>query len=205
MKKHIFFLLFLLGNFLLSPGQTKEDVQKLGLTNEQLITSFEKRRMILTNNSTGKRKIIKERSYAKIKMKGNPIKFDVIMEAFLTDTIIVSTLVPQLQTNQINLKFQEFKLLPLKDIELIEYTIRHRKVTFWAGFVCVISGVNTAVLTVIMPLILGNAGEIYSQPRFPITVASGVIIYFVGRKLLKSLTPKDYNLESEWNYRIEKK
>lgn len=128
----------------------------------------------------------------------------VVLEAFLSDTIIVSSLTPQLQDNEIKLGFTEFKLLPLNDIESIEYSVRHRGATYWTAFVAIIVGVEFVILPIIMPPITGET-ELYSQPQFPIMVISGVVIYILGRKLMKSLTPKEYVLGTDWSYRVVKK
>ena len=55
-----------------------------------------------------------------------------------------------------------------------------------------------------MPVITGET-TLYSQPQFPITVISGVVIFVLGRKLIKSLIPKKYVLGTDWNYRVVKK
>lgn len=205
MKKHYIFSLAFTLILILSFGQTIEEVKKLGLTDSQLRVSFEKRQILLTKNSSTKTKKIKEGAFARIKIKGDSAKSEVILEAFLTDTIIVSSLKPQLMGKQIRLEFTEFRLIPIKGIESIEYSVRHRSLTYWTGFVTYIVGFELIFLPTIMPLILGNADEIYSQPSFPYTVASGVVIFFVGRKILKSLKPKEYNLLTDYDYRVVKK
>lgn len=204
MKKQYLFILFFTLNFFLSSGQTIEDIKNLGLTDSQLRTSFEKRQILLTNNSKKKTKKIKEGAFATIKMKGDTTKMQVILEAFLTDTIIVSSLTPQLTGKEIKLGFTEFKLLPLTDIESIEYSVRHRGVTYWTAFVAIIVGAEFVILPIIMPPITGET-ELYSQPQFPIMVISGAVIFILGRKLMKSLTPKEYVLATDWSYRVVKK
>lgn len=204
MKKQYLFILFFSLNFILSFGQTIEDIKNLGLTDSQLRTSFEKRQILLTNNSKKKNKKIKEGAFAIIKMNGDTTKMQVVLEAFLTDTIIVSSLTPQLTGKEIKLGFTEFKLLPLNDIESIEYSVRHRGVTYWTAFVAIIVGAEFVILPIIMPAITGET-ELYSQPQFPITVISGVIIFVLGRNLMKSLTPKEYTLGTDWSYRVVKK
>lgn len=204
MKKHHLVALFVFLNFNLSFGQTIEDIKKLGLTDSQLRTSFEKRQIRLTAKSGKKTKKIKEGAFATVKMKGDTSMMPVVLEAFLADTIIVSSLLPQLNNKEIKLSFTEFKLLPLSDIESIQYSVRHRGITFWTGFVLYIVGAELVILPTIMPLILGNADEIYSQPSFPYEIGAGVILFFIGVKMLKSTKPKMYNL-SDWNYSVVKK
>jgi hypothetical protein len=205
MKKQYLFYLVLFLNITLSFGQTIQDVKSLGLSDSQLRTSFEKRQIILTNNSTKKTKKIKEGAYAVIKMRGDTTKMELILEAFLSDTIIVSSLTPQLTGKEIKLGFTEFKLLPINDIESIEYSVRHIKGTYWASFLMTLTGLEMAVLPVIMPLILGNTDKVYSQPQFPFMVVGGVVLYFCGRRLQKTLTPKEYELGIDWSYRVVKK
>lgn len=202
-KQYLFSVVFIL-HFIFTYGQTIEDIKNLGLTDSQLRTSFEKRQIILTNNSTKKTKKIKEGAFATIKMKDDTTRMQVVLEAFLSDTIIVSSLTPQLQDKEIKLGFTEFKLLPLNDIESIEYSVRHRGTTYWTAFVAIIVGAEFVILPIIMPPITGET-ELYSQPQFPIMVISGVVIYILGRKLMKSLTPKEYVLGADWSYRVVKK
>ena len=202
-KQYLFSVVFIL-HFIFTYGQTIEDIKNLGLTDSQLRTSFEKRQIILTNNSTKKTKKVKEGAFATIKMKGDTTRMQVVLEAFLSDTIIVSSLTPQLQDNEIKLGFTEFKLLPLNDIESIEYSVRHRGATYWTAFVAIIVGAEFVILPIIMPPITGET-ELYSQPQFPIMVISGVVIFILGRKLMKSLTPKEYVLGADWSYRVVKK
>jgi hypothetical protein len=204
MKKQHLFILFFSLNLILSFGQTIEDVKNLGLTDSQLGTSFEKRQILLTNNSKKKTKKIKEGAFATIKMKGDTTKMQVVLEAFLTDTIIVSSLTPQLTGKEVKLGFTEFRLLPLSDIESIEYSVRQRGVTYWTAFVAIIAGAEFVILPIIMPP-LTRETELYSQPQFPIMVISGVVICILGRKLMKSLTPKEYVLGTDWSYRVVKK
>jgi hypothetical protein len=203
-KPYLLSLLFILSS-ILSHAQTFEDIKQLGLTDSQLRTSFEKRQILLTNNSTGKMKKIKEGAYAVIKMKGDTAKMEIILAAFLSDTIIVASLTPQLTDKEIKLEFTDFKLLPIKDVESIEYSVRHIKGTYWASFLMTLTGLEMAILPVIMPLIIGNSDEIYSQPQFPFIVIGGVILYICGKKLQKSLTPKEYKLGTDWNYSVVKK
>ena len=205
MKRKYLFIVILLFNFLPLYGQTIEDITKLGLTDSQLRSSFEKRLMLLTNTSTGKSKKIKEGGFATIKMKGDTAKMELILEAFLSDTIIASSLTPQLTGKEIKLGFSEFKLLPIQDIESIEYSVRHINRTYWTGFLMTLVGLEFAVLPVVMPLILGNAEETYSRPQFPYIVAGGVILYICGWRLQKSLVPKEYKLGTEWSYRVMEK
>ncbi|PZR16855.1 MAG: hypothetical protein DI539_17515 [Flavobacterium psychrophilum] len=203
MKKQYLLSIIFISSFILSNAQTIEDIKKLGLTDAQLRTSFEKRQIVLTNNSKRTKKI-KEGAFATIKMKDDTTKMQVVLEAFLSDTIIVSSLTPQLAGKEIKLGFTEFKLLPLNDIESIEYSVRHRGVTYWTAFVAIIVGAEFVILPIIMPAITGET-ELYSQPQFPITVISGVIIFVLGRKVMKSLTLKEYALGTDWSYRVVKK
>lgn len=203
MKKQYLLSIIFISSFILSNAQTIEDIKKLGLTDAQLRTSFEKRQIVLTNNSK-KTKKIKEGAFATIKMKGDTTRMQVVLEAFLSDTIIVSSLTPQLTGKEIKLGFTEFKLLPLNDIESIEYSVRHRGATYWTAFVAIIVGAEFVILPIIMPVITGET-ELYSQPQFPITVISGVVIFVLGRKIMKSLTPKEYVLGTDWSYRVVKK
>ncbi|MCR6639875.1 MAG: hypothetical protein NVV82_13070 [Sporocytophaga sp.] len=205
MKKQYLVILLFIINFIPAFGQTIEDVKNLGLTDSQLNTCFEKRQIILTSNSKKKTKKIKEGTFATIKMKSDTAKMQVVLEAFLTDTIIVSSLAPQLTDKEIKLGFYGFTLLPLNDIESIEYSsVRHRGATFWTAFVSIIVGAELVILPIIMPPITGKT-ELYSQPQFPIMVISGVVIYIIGRKLMKSLIPKEYVLGSDWSYSVVKK
>ena len=204
MKKQYLFILVFTLNFILSFGQTIEDIKNLGLTDSQLRNSFEKRQILLTSNSKKKTKKIKEGAFATIKMKGDTTKMQVVLEAFLTDTIIVSSLTPQLTNKEIKLSFTKFKLLPLSDIESIEYSVRHRGVTFWTAFTLVIVGAEFVILPII-PFIDGIADEEYAKLTFPIMVISGVVLYIAGKKLLKSLRPKEYLLGTDWNFRVVKK
>lgn len=205
MTKQFLFTAFYLLTCILSHGQTIEDIRELGLTDSQLQSSFEERTIQLTNYSTGKRRKIKEGAFATIKMKGDTTKMEIILEAFLSDTIIVSLLAPRLTGKEIRLGFAEFKLLPLSDIESIEYSVRHVRGTYWASFLITLIGLEMAVLPVVMPLIIGNADEIYKQAQFPFIVVGGVILYIYGKKLQKKLTPKEYNLVNDWSYRVLKK
>jgi len=132
-KQYLLSIIFISG-FIVSSAQTIEDIKKLGLTDAQLRTSFEKRQIVLTNNSK-KTKKIKEGAFARIKMRDDTTKMQVVLEAFLTDTIIVSSLTPKLIGKEIKLGFTEFKLLPLNNIESIEYSVRHRGGTYWTAFV----------------------------------------------------------------------
>lgn len=202
-KKCLFFLLFNIG-FILSYAQTFEDIKQLGLTNSQLITSLEKRQIVLTNNKNAKTKKIKEGAIATVKLRGDTAKISVVMEAFLSDTIIVSLLKPQLTKKEINLEFAGFSLISIDDIESIGYSVRKRQLTYWTGFATFIVGFELALLPTIMPLIIGNADEIHSRPGFPITVGSGVILFFVGLKMIKSIKFREFNLD-EWSYRVVKK
>lgn len=204
-KQYLFFVIFIL-NFIFSYGQTIDDIKSLGLSDSQLKTSFEKRQIILTNIfSSKKTKKIKEGAYAVIKMRGDTTKMELILEAFLSDTIIASSLTPQLRGKEIKLGFTEFKLLPINDIESIEYSVRNIKGTYWASFLMTLTGLEMAVLPVIMPVILGNTEEVYSQPQFPFIVAGGVVLYICGRRLQKTLTPKEYKIGTDWSYRVVKK
>ena len=202
-KQYLFFVVFIL-HFGSTYAQTIEDIRNLGLTDPQLRPSFERRQIILTNNSIKKTKKVKEGAFATIKMKGDTARMQVVLEAFLSDTIIVSSLTPQLQDNEIKLGFGQLKVLPLNDIESIEYGVRHIGATYWTGFVAFIAGAEFVILPIIMPPITGET-ELYSQPQFPIMVISGVVIYILGRKLMKSLTPKEYVLGTDWSYRVVKK
>lgn len=203
-KQHLISIAFIL-HFTISFGQTVEDVKNLGLTDSQLRTSFENRQILLTSNHTKKTKKIKEGAFAVVKMRGDTTRMELVLEAFLSDTIIVSSLTPQLTGKEIKLEFTEFKLLPMKDIESIDYSVRHLKGTYWASFLMTLTGLEMAVLPVIMPLIIGNTDEVYSQPQFPFIVVGGVVLYICGKRLQKSLTPKEYKLGTDWNYRIVKK
>jgi len=186
-------------------GQTHPDLDSLGLTEAQMEAAFEKRLLLLSNKVSGKKKKIKEGGFAVIKLVGDTTELEVFMEAFLSDTIIVSTWAPQLEGNEIALQFAGFRLLPIKSIETIEYNVRHEGAVFWSSFVMTIAGLNFAVLPVIMPLILGNTEEAYSQPQFPYLVVGGAILFVVGLKLQKTLNPKVYNIGTDWNYHIVKK
>jgi hypothetical protein len=203
MKYYLFTLLFGI-NSVLSFGQTIEDIKNLGLTDSQLRTSFEKRQILLTDNSKEKTKKIKEGAFATIKLKGDSTKMEVVLEAFLTDTIIVSSWTPELTGKRIKLVFTEFKLLPLTDIEWIEYSVRHRGGTFWSAFILVIAGAEFVILPVI-PFIDGSADDDYAKVTFPIMVVSGVVMSIAGIKLMKSLRPKAYILGTDWSYRVVKK
>jgi hypothetical protein len=205
MKKQYIFVAIILFGFILSNAQTIEDVKKLELTDSQLRTSFEKRQILLVNNSTGKKKKIKEGAFAIIKMKGDTAKMELILEAFLSDTIIVSSLIPQLIGKEIKLGFTEFRLLPIKDIESIEYSVRHIKGTYWVSFLMTLTGLEMAVLPVIMPLIIGNSDKVYSRPQFPFIVVGGVVLYICGKILQKALNPKEYKIGTDWDYRVVKK
>jgi|GEM_PF-7085270 len=205
MKKQYLFSVVLILHFIFTYGQTIEDIKNLGLTDSQLRTSFEKRQIILTNNSTKKTKKIKEGAYAVIKMRDDTTRIELILEAFLSDTIIASSLTPQLAGKEIKLGFAEFKLLPINDIESIQYSVRHIKATYWASFLLTLTGLEMAVLPVIMPVILGNTEEVYSQPQFPFIVLGGVVLYICGRRLQKTLTPMEYRIGTDWSYRVLKK
>lgn len=205
MKKQCLFSWMFILNFVFSYGQTIHDVKNLGLTDSQLRTSFEKRQIILTNHSSKKTKKIKEGAYAVIKMRGDTTKNELILEAFLTDTIIVSRLTPQLIDKQIQLGFTEFKLLPIHDIESIEYSVRHGKGSSWASFLMTLTGLEMALLPVIMPVIIGNTDKVYSQTQFPFIVGAGVGLYIYGRSLQKKLIPIEYKIGTEWSYRVVKK
>lgn len=52
---------------------------------------------------------------------------------------------------------------------------------------------------------MGIFKESYSDPSFPYFVGGGVVLYVLGRQLYKSLKPKEYNLNGEWNYQVIKK
>lgn len=203
-KKYLLPIVFVL-NFSFSFGQTIEDVKKLGLTDSQLRTIFEKQEILLTRNSTKKTKKIKEGTFAKIKMKEDTTEMQVVLEAFLTDTIIASSFKPQLTGKEIKLGFTEFKLLPIKNIESIEYSVRHIKGTSTASFLMTLTGLEMAVLPVIMPLIIGNSDKVYSEPQFPFIVVGGVILYVCGKSLQKKLHPKIYKIGTDWEYRVVKK
>jgi hypothetical protein len=68
-----------------------------------------------------------------------------------------------------------------------------------------LAGLEFSIITLAMPLIFGDASEIYSQPQVSITIAGGLILYFCGRKLQKRLIPREYNLTTEWGYSVIKK
>lgn len=205
MRKQYPFALFFILSSILSYGQTIDDVKELGLSNSQLRTSFEKRQIILTNNESKKTRKIKEGAYARIRMRGDTTEVALILEAFLSDTIIASLLTPQLTGKEIELNFTEFKLLPINDIESIEYSVRHIKGTYWASFLMTLTGLDMAILPVIMPVIIGNTEEVYSQPQFPFIVVGGVVLYICGRRLQKKLTPREYKIGTDWSYRVVKK
>jgi hypothetical protein len=204
MRQYLLTTVFLF-HLSLACGQAIDDVKKLGLTDSQIRMSFEKRQILLTNNLTGKRKRVKEGAFATIKMKGDTTKMVTTIEAVLTDTIIVSSLAPRLVGREIKLGFTGFKLLPIKDIEWIVYSVRHVKVTFWVSFIMTLGGLEMAVLPVIMPLLIGNSDEIYSEPQFPFIVIGGAALFICGRKLQKTLRPKEYKFGTDWNYRVVKK
>jgi hypothetical protein len=197
-------LLLILMHSTFSFGQTKEDIDQLGLSDSQLHVSFEQRQIQLTNKNTGKRKKIKEGAFATIKLLGDTTALEVILEAFLKDSIIVSSLKPKLVDNQIQLIFTEFRLIPIDKIDVLQYSVRHKNGTYWGGFLMTLTGMEAVILPLIMPLILGNVDEMYSKPQFPYIVIGGAIIYVVGRKMQKSLKSKDYDF-SEWNYEVIKK
>jgi hypothetical protein len=127
---------------------------------------------------------------------------EVILEAFLTDSIIISVFTPQIENKEVKLNFSEFQVLPIDEIELITYSIKHRGRAFWSGFILIITGADFAILPVVMPLLIGNSEEMYSKPSFPYTIASGVVLYIIGRQLLKSLRPREYNLIEDWQYKV---
>ncbi len=204
MKQLRFCLVFLLLPNL-SFGQTREEVEKLGLTKTQLRTSLEKREIRLTDKLTRKKKKIKEGAFAVIRLKGDTAKLELILEAFLSDTIVVSSLSPKLVGKEIQLEFKEFRLIQLKDIATLEYSVRYPNGTYWTGFMMALIGLEAAVLPVVIPLITGETDEVYSQPQFPYFVVGGVVLYFLGRKVLKTLAPIEYNLETDWNFIVEKK
>lgn len=183
-------------------AQTIEDVNKLGLTSAQMAASLEKRQIVLKSFSGKKKKKIKEGAFASIKLKGDTARMKVILEAFLSDTVIVSVLSSKVINEEITMGFDEFRLVRIQDIEIIEYSVRHINGTYWASFLMTITGFSAAVLPVVMPVIIGNTEEVYSRSQFPFVVAGGVVLFVWGWKLKKSLTPKEYKLGTDWNYKV---
>jgi hypothetical protein len=206
MKPWLPALVFIAG-LTISYGQPVTAIESLGLTDSQLTTVFEKRHLLLTSHSGGKKKKkkVKEGGFAILKMAGDTTEMEVFMEAFLTDTVIVSVWAPQLKGEEIELQFAGLRLIPLKEIGTIEYNVRHEGGVFWSSFVMVITGLNFAVLPVLMPLILGTTEEVYTQPQFPYIVVGGVILFFTGMKLQRMLNPVVYNLGTDWRYEVVKK
>lgn len=197
---YLFSSIFFICSFV-SYSQTIEDIKKLGITDSQLRISVEKRQIRLSDNSGRKHRKIKEGTFAVIKMKGDTTRMNVFLEAFLTDTIIVASWSPHPTDSES--WFNELKLLPLKDIESIERGVSPGK--YWAGYLMTLTGLVMAVSPVIMPLIIGNADEVYSKPQFPFMVIGGVVLYIYGRKLGKRLNLREYKLGTDWSYRVEKK
>ena len=203
MKQLLLSLIFISG-LAVSYGQPHATLESLGLTDSQLQTAYEKGHLLLSSNSSRKKKKIKEGGFAIITLTGDTTKIDVILEAFLADTIIVSTWAHNAEGNDSTLHVSELKLVPIKSIETIEYNVRHESGVFWTSFIMVITGFNFAVLPVVMPLIVGTTEEVYSQPQFPFIVVGGAVLFVGGIKLQRMLNPKVYNLRTDWSYEVRK-
>ncbi len=180
------------------------DFNKLNLSRVQLRSVYEDQMLILTNKMTGKQKAIKEETVAFIRFKNDTNKKEIALNAFFDDSVIISLYEPTLINKEIKLDFSEYKLIPLKQVESISYSIKHRRRAYWGGFILTLTGFEFVFLPVVMPLFLGNAKEIYSKPFFPYMVGGGVASLILGRKLLNSLKFKDYNLNTDWEYRVVK-
>ena len=202
MKKGWFLLILSAFCLMQANAQTVEDVEKLGLTRAQMAAALEKKQIILTSHSGRKKKKIKEGAFASIRLKGDTAKINLILSEFLSDTIIVSTVSPKVVNEEITMGFNEFKLLRIQDIEMIEYSVRNINGTYWTSFIMTITGLTCAVVPVVTPLIIGNTEEVYSQPQFPFIVGGGVVLFVWGWKLTKSLIPKEYKIGTDWNYKV---
>jgi hypothetical protein len=186
-------------------GQTIEDLTKLGLTDAQLRMSLEKRLLLLTSEGSKKKKKLKKGGFARIKLKNDTTIIEGILEAFLNDSMIVSSYAPKLDNQEIIFGFSEYQAIAFKDVEVISYSIRHRGGGSWGSFLLTLVGMEMVLLPVIMPVLIGNTEEVYSQTQFPFMIAGGVVMYYFGRRLHKSLILKDYYLGTEWDYEVVKK
>jgi hypothetical protein len=183
-------------------AQTRDDIQKLGLTQSQERVSFEKRELILTNAVTGKTKHVKEQAFARITVQGDTTRMDVILEAFLQDSVIVSILKPKVADKKLRLEFHSFRVIPLQSISTIEYSIKHAKRAAAGVFILTLAGIEATVFPLVVPPLTDNTEEAYSQPHFPFLIVGGVAMFVGGRLLHKSLIPKEYRLSSEWQYSV---
>jgi hypothetical protein len=182
-------------------AQTVEDFQKLALTDQQQAMIAEKRMLLLTNQITGKKKRIKEGGYALIQLKHDTTRREAVIEAVLVDTIVVSYLKHKAGDKKAGLIFDEFKSIPMQSIESITYSVRHYKRNFYAGEFLMITGADLVVIPLVVGVgIMGT--KIFEEPLLPVFVAGGAIVFLIGKKMLKSLQPKDYDLAREWQYAI---
>jgi hypothetical protein len=202
MKRLVLFMLILLAAAA-TYAQTVEDIQRLGLTETQLRVSFEKRHMVLKHVSTRKKKKIKEGAFAIIQLRSDTAMLSVMLEAFLSDTVIVSILTPRLhEGREIKLDFTAFKAIPIKDIAMIRYSVRDIRATQWTGRLIALVGAEMILIPVLIPALDDEAS--YSEPEVPFMIASGIVLYVIGRRIEKKLIPKEYHLGQDWNWSVVK-
>lgn len=133
-----------------TPEYIAEELKKAGITYEKSMDLAIKKELILRESNKKKKVRIKEGSQIFYKTNEDSAYNEVILEAILDDTLLVSTYSPELIENEIEVQFAGFKLIPISQIDVLSFSVNHRKGTYWAGFIIYIIGVELVLLTTIM-------------------------------------------------------
>lgn len=118
------------------------------------------------------------------------------VEGFSDDAIIISKFSYDLSDSPDCLRYDSTCLIPFNTIKLLSFSKRNARKTFNAGVVLTFIGVEFVVVPLIAGTIVSGV-SILTDPFILSMIATGVVSYYSGRYLFRSMVPKTYRMD-EW-------